>query len=209
MISFLTGELRNIYRENSSIELDVSGVGYEVVLPVFVLDSLLNSSLDVGQEITLEIYFHSTERSPKPLLVGFFNQLEKRFFLKIIQVEGIGPLKAVSALIFPVSVIAQAIENEDSTILNQMPGIGSRAAQKMIATLKGNLMEIIAEVGNSGPSSSQEYNVRDSALEILVGLGFRESEALNKINEVLKEKSEVSENVEDIIREVFKSNQEN
>ena len=70
-------------------------------------------------------------------------------------------------------------------------------------------MEIIAEVGNSGPSSSQEYNVRDSALEILVGLGFRESEALNKINEVLKEKSEVSENVEDIIREVFKSNQEN
>ena len=42
MISFLTGELRNIYRENSSIELDVSGVGYEVVLPVFVLDSLLN-----------------------------------------------------------------------------------------------------------------------------------------------------------------------
>ncbi len=209
MISFLTGELRNIYRENSSIELDVSGVGYEVVLPVFVLDSLLNSSLDVGQEITLEIYFHSTERSPKPLLVGFFNQLEKRFFLKIIQVEGIGPLKAVSALIFPVSVIAQAIENEDSTILNQMPGIGSRAAQKMIATLKGKLMEIIAEVGNSSPSSSQEYNVRDSALEILVGLGFRESEALNKINEVLKEKSEVSENVEDIIREVFKSNQEN
>ena len=209
MISFLTGELRNIYRENSSIELDVSGVGYEVVLPVFVLDSLLNSSLDVGQEITLEIYFHSTERSPKPLLVGFFNQLEKRFFLKIIQVEGIGPLKAVSALIFPVSVIAQAIENEDSTILNQMPGIGSRAAQKMIATLKGKLMEITAEVGNSGPSSSQEYNVRDSALEILVGLGFRESEALNKINEVLKEKSEVSENVEDIIREVFKSNQEN
>ena len=209
MISFLTGELRNIYRDNSSIELDESGVGYEVLFPVFVLDSLLNSSLDVGQEITLEIYFHSTERSPKPLLVGFFNQLEKRFFLKIIQVEGIGPLKAVSALIFPVSVIAQAIENEDSTILNQMPGIGSRAAQKMIATLKGKLMEIIAEVGNSGPSSSQEYNVRDSALEILVGLGFRESEALNKINEVLKEKSEVSENVEDIIREVFKSNQEN
>ena len=209
MISFLTGELRNIHKESSTIELDVAGVGYEIVLPVFVLDSLLNSSLDIGQKLTLEIYFHSTERAPKPLLVGFFNQLEKRFFLKIIQVEGIGPLKAVSALIFPVSVIAQAIENEDSTILNQMPGIGSRAAQKMIATLKGKLMEIIAEVGNSGPSSSQEYNVRDSALEILVGLGFRESEALNKINEVLKEKSEVSENVEDIIREVFKSNQEN
>ena len=208
MISFLKGELRNIYKESSSIELNVAGVGYEIVLPVFVLDSLLNSSLDIGQKLTLEIYFHSTERAPKPLLVGFFNQLEKRFFLKIIQVEGIGPLKAVSALIFPVSVIAQAIENEDSTILNQMPGIGSRAAQKMIATLKGKLMEIIAEVGSS-PSSGQDYNIRDSVLEILVGLGFKESDALIKINQVIKENSEISENVEDIIREIFKSTQEN
>ena len=208
MISFLTGELRNIHKESSSIELNVAGVGYEIVLPVFVLDSLLNSSLDIGQKLTLEIYFHSTERAPKPLLVGFFNQLEKRFFLKIIQVEGIGPLKAVSALIFPVSVIAQAIENEDSTILNQMPGIGSRAAQKMIATLKGKLMEIIAEVGSS-PSSGQDYNIRDSVLEILVGLGFKESDALIKINQVIKENSEISENVEDIIREIFKSTQEN
>ena len=208
MISFLKGELRNIYKESSSIELNVAGVGYEIVLPVFVLDSLLNSSLDIGQKLTLEIYFHSTERAPKPLLVGFFNQLEKRFFLKIIQVEGIGPLKAVSALIFPVSVIAQAIENEDSTILNQMPGIGSRAAQKMIATLKGKLMEIIAEVGSS-PSSGQDYNIRDSVLEILVGLGFKESDALIKINQVIKENSEISENVEDIIREIFKSTKEN
>lgn len=209
MISFLTGELRNIHKESSTIELDVAGVGYEIVLPVFVLDSLLNSSLDIGQKLTLEIYFHSTERAPKPLLVGFFNQLEKRFFLKIIQVEGIGPLKAVSALIFPVSVIAQAIENEDSTILNQMPGIGSRAAQKMIATLKGKLMEIIAEVGSSSPSSGQDYNIRDNVLEILVGLGFKESDALIKINQVIKENSEISENVEDIIREIFKSTQEN
>ena len=208
MISFLTGELRNIHKESSTIELDVAGVGYEIVVAGFVLDSLLNSSLDIGQKLTLEIYFHSTERAPKPLLVGFFNQLEKRFFLKIIQVEGIGPLKAVSALIFPVSVIAQAIENEDSTILNQMPGIGSRAAQKMIATLKGKLMEIIAEVGSS-PSSGQDYNIRDSVLEILVGLGFKESDALIKINQVIKENSEISENVEDIIREIFKSTKEN
>ena len=209
MISFLTGELRNILKESSTIELDVAGVGYEIVLPVFVLDSLLNSSLDIGQKLTLEIYFHSTERAPKPLLVGFFNQLEKRFFLKIIQVEGIGPLKAVSALIFPVSVIAQAIENEDSTILNQMPGIGSRAAQKMIATLKGKLMEIIAELGSSSPSSGQDYNIRDSVLEIFEGLGFKESDALIKINQVIKENSEISENVEDIIREIFKSTKEN
>jgi hypothetical protein len=42
-----------------------------------------------------------------------------------------------------------------------------------------------------------------------VGLGFKESDALIKINQVIKENSEISENVEDIIREIFKSTKEN
>jgi Holliday junction DNA helicase RuvA len=85
MISFLTGKIRNIQSESSIIELDVSGVGYEIVLPVFVMDSISDSSLTKGSELTFEIYYHSTERSPKPLLVGFSNKLEKLFFQKIIK----------------------------------------------------------------------------------------------------------------------------
>ena len=156
--------------------------------------------------MTLEIYFHSTERAPKPLLVGFFNQLEKRFFLKIIQVEGVGPLKAVSCLIFPVAVVSQAIENEDLTVLNQMPGIGARAAQKMIATLKGKLLEIISEVQSSQTESASDIKVRDQALQILTGLGLKEPDAIIKMNEVFKSNPELSEDVEGIIREVFKEN---
>ena len=142
MISFLTGEIRNIFPEKSIVEINVSGVGYEVSLPTFVMDEVINVGKKNGEKINLEIYYHSTERSPKPLLVGFNNQLEKLFFEKIIQVEGVGPLKAVSALIFPVAIVSQAIEDEDISILNQMPGIGARAAQKMIATLKLSLIHI-------------------------------------------------------------------
>jgi len=207
MISFLTGKVRSVKKESSIIELDVSGVGYEIALPSFVLDSVINSNIKIDKELSLEIYYHSTERSPKPLLVGFTNQIEKKFFLKIIQVEGIGPLKATSALIFPVAVVAQAIENEDLAVLNQMPGIGARAAQKMIATLKGKLMEIISEVRSENSDRTQNYRFRDDALGILVGLGFKEPDALNNISEVIKDNPELSENVEEIIREIFKSNQ--
>jgi len=205
MISFLTGKIRNIQSESSIIELDVSGVGYEIVLPVFVMDSISDSSLTKGSELTFEIYYHSTERSPKPLLVGFSNKLEKLFFQKIIQVEGVGPLKAVSSLIFPVAVISQAIENEDLTVLNQMPGIGARAAQKMIATLKGKLMEIIGEVQSIDLVGGKDLKIRDQALEILKGLGFKESDAIIKMNEVVSEKPELSENLEELIREIFKA----
>ena len=206
MISFLTGEIRNIFPEKSIIEINVSGVGYEVSLPRFVMDEVINNGKKNGEKINLEIYYHSTERSPKPLLVGFNNQLEKLFFEKIIQVEGVGPLKAVSALIFPVAIVSQAIEDEDITILNQMPGIGARAAQKMIATLKGKLIDIISDSRSSlNAGNSNKNALRDDIVEILVGLGFKESDAIIKINEVISEKPELKDNLEEIIREIFKS----
>jgi len=206
MISFLTGEIRNIFPEKSIIEINVSGVGYEVSLPTFVMDEVINVGKKNGEKINLEIYFHSTERSPKPLLVGFNNQLEKLFFEKIIQVEGVGPLKAVSALIFPVAIVSQAIEDEDISILNQMPGIGARAAQKMIATLKGKLIDIISDSRSSlNATDSNKNALRDDIVEILVGLGFKESDAIIKINEVISEKPELKDNLEEIIREIFKS----
>ena len=206
MISFLTGEIRNIFPEKSIIEIIVSGVGYEVSLPTFVMDEVINSGKKNGEKINLEIYYHSTERSPKPLLVGFNNQLEKLFFEKIIQVEGVGPLKAVSALIFPVAIVSQAIEDEDISILNQMPGIGARAAQKMIATLKGKLIDIISDSRSSlNATDSNKNALRDDIVEILVGLGFKESDAIIKINEVISEKPELTDNLEEIIREIFKS----
>ena len=206
MISFLTGEIRNIFPEKSIIEINVSGVGYEVSLPTFVMDEVINVGKKNGEKINLEIYYHSTERSPKPLLVGFNNQLEKLFFEKIIQVEGVGPLKAVSALIFPVAIVSQAIEDEDITILNQMPGIGARAAQKMIATLKGKLIDIISDSRSSlNAGNSNKNALRDDIVEILVGLGFKESDAIIKINEVISEKPELTDNLEEIIREIFKS----
>ena len=206
MISFLTGEIRNIFPEKSIIEINVSGVGYEVSLPTFVMDEVINVGKKNGEKINLEIYYHSTERSPKPLLVGFNNQLEKLFFEKIIQVEGVGPLKAVSALIFPVAIVSQAIEDEDISILNQMPVIGARAAQKMIATLKGKLIDIISDSRSSlNAANSSKSALRDDVVEILVGLGFKESDAIIKINEVISEKPELQDNLEEIIREIFKS----
>ena len=87
-----------------------------------------------------------------------------------------------------------------------MPGIGARAAQKMIATLKGKLIDIISESRSSlNDSDSNKNALRDDIVEILVGLGFKESDAIIKINEVISEKPELKDNLEEIIREIFKS----
>jgi hypothetical protein len=53
---------------------------------------------------------------------------------------------------------------------------------------------------------SSDIKVRDQALQILTGLGLKEPDAIIKMNEVFKSNPELSEDVEGIIREVFKEN---
>ena len=75
----------------------------------------------------------------------------------------------------------------------------------MIATLKGKLIDIISESRSANKSESSEYVLRDEVVEILVGLGFKESDAIIKMNEVISNNPEIKDNLEEIIREIFKS----
>ena len=106
MIGYLQGKL--LKREEDRILLLAGHVGYDVILPAVVMASLQNTQKD--DEISLYIYYHQTERQPKPVLIGFNTEAEKEFFQLFITVEAIGPLKAVKALDIPVAYIARAIE---------------------------------------------------------------------------------------------------
>jgi holliday junction DNA helicase RuvA len=87
--------------------------------------------------VRLYIYYHVTERQPKPVLIGFATLADKAFFQLFISVAAIGPMKAVKALVRPVPEIAAAIEEKQVSVLSKLPGIGTRTAEKIIATLHG------------------------------------------------------------------------
>jgi Holliday junction DNA helicase RuvA len=208
MISYITGTIRSLTREPGRAVVIAGGVGYEISLPTYVYQSLANDGIGEGSQVELEIYYHVTERQPKPMLVGFRHPSEKRFFEQLIQVEGIGPAKAASALVFPVSTIATAIENEDLGSLQRLPGIGSRAAQKIVATLRGKVAATallvdagISEQGQTPPPS----DARSEAIEALVTLGYRPTEAQDKVDAVLRQTPEAADDLQDLMREVFKA----
>jgi Holliday junction DNA helicase RuvA len=208
MISYITGTIRSLTREPGRAVVIAGGVGYEISLPTYVYQSLANDGIGEGSQVELEIYYHVTERQPKPMLVGFRHPSEKRFFEQLIQVEGIGPAKAASALVFPVSTIATAIENEDLGSLQRLPGIGSRAAQKIVATLRGKVAATallvdagISEQGQTPPPS----DARLEAIEALVTLGYRPTEAQDKVDAVLRQTPEAADDLQDLMREVFKA----
>ena len=208
MINYLTGTIRNITRDHAKAVVVAGGVGYEVSLPTYVYQSLANDGIGAGSEVELEIYYHVTERQPKPMLVGFRHPSEKEFFEQLIQVEGIGPAKAAAALVFPVSTIASAIETEDFGALQRLPGIGSRAAQKIVATLRGKVAAtaLLQDAGISEQGHTQPpVDARSEAVDALVTLGYRPTEARDKVEDAIRRAPEVVDDPQVLMREVFRA----
>ena len=186
--------------------IDVGGVGYEVLLPMFVMRSLIDSQKQVNDTITLQTYYHVTDRQPRPVLVGFNNEIEKRFFEKLIEVEGLGPSKAAKAFVFSVSTVANAIEDGDARLLQSMPGIGGRAAQKIIATLKEKVAEfaLLKDEGYDSVPRVIRRDMHSEAIEVLTGLGYKQAEAKTKVDAILEMQPDIKV-VEELIREVFRA----
>ncbi len=206
MIISLEGVVRRINSDTSRIVLNVNGVGYEVVLPYFCLRALEDRHVEVGSPLTLEIYYHATDRQPKPLLIGFNKESERTFFEKLLDVEGVGPTRAARALVFSVSRVAEAIENEDIGFLTKMPEIGDRLARKMVATLRGKVAEwaLLKDEGYATVPKAAAPDLRDEATAILVTLGYKKPEAQAKVAEAVKANGSLK-TAEELIREVFRA----
>ncbi len=201
MIGYLEGKL--LKKETDRVLVLANQIGYEVLLPVIVMESF--QTKNIGDKISLYIYHQQTERQPKPVLIGFNLEVEKEFFQYFISVEDIGPLKAVKALNIPVREIARAIELKEIDRLRQLKGIGSRTAQKIIATLHGK-MEKFALIRKT---EKKEVTIGENFLmqvqDVLINqLGYRVVEAKRMIAEAMKRNSTIS-TPEELFEEVYHS----
>ncbi|HEU4752020.1 MAG TPA: OB-fold domain-containing protein, partial [Armatimonadota bacterium] len=85
MIAYLRGAVRHL--DESSVVLDVGGLGYEVLLPSIEAKALrtrlfreADGTEIEGREAALWIYYHVAERQPRPLLIGFHERANREFF---------------------------------------------------------------------------------------------------------------------------------
>ncbi|MBA4366349.1 MAG: Holliday junction DNA helicase RuvA [Desulfobacterium sp.] len=203
MIGYLEGSLLNKYEDR--ILLLVNHVGYEVLLPSFVMDTLEGKA--IGEQVSVHIYYYQTERQPKPTLIGFNLEAEKEFFQYFISVEAIGPIKAAKALTISIREIARAIETNDVETLKQLKGIGTRTAQKIIATLKGRVEKFALirkeeEVEKSESTFTGDFTVQ--VFEVLVNqLGHKAVDAKLLIKKALDRQPSIS-TPEELFDEVYR-----
>ena len=168
MIGFLKGILHT--SSNSSLILDVLGVGYRVSCPLPVLLSALPGD-------SLSLFIHTHVREDQLTLYGFKDEEELFLFEKLTSVSGIGPKSALAMLsVHSPSSLADAVERSDGEALSHTPGVGKKTAEKIILELKGKLTHLIGK------------EMSDTTLEVrmaLESLGYSSKEihtALKDIN---------------------------
>jgi Holliday junction DNA helicase RuvA len=180
MISALTGELSQV--DDDRIHLQVGPMLCELLVPAADVGTLRGQ---IGQEMTFHTVFYlegdSSGGNIEPRLVGFLRPEDRAFFQLFITVKGIGPKKALRALVLPVGQIAQAIESKDARALCELPQIGKRMAELIVAELAGKVEKFALdgyEKGGMRPlPPSRRTPAEEDAIAALVVLGERRGDA--------------------------------
>ena len=200
MIGYLEGKI--LKKEEDRVLVLANQIGYEVLLPAIVMKSLQKKN--IGEEISLYIFFQQTERQPKPVLIGFNLEVEKEFFQHFISVEAIGPLKAVRALSIPVREIANAIESGEINKLAQLKGIGRRTAQKIIATLEGKMGKFALIRPDDYQEAPPDTDFSKQVLDVMIKqLGHRTADARRMIDKAFKRNRSIT-TAEELFDEVYR-----
>lgn len=203
MITYLKGKL--LKKEEDRIVVFINGVGYDVRLPYIIRQTYNRKKAgEDGKEVELFISYQQSEKQPKPLLIGFNFEAEREFFERFIEVEDIGPIKAVRALTLPIPKIARAIEERDIKTLKTLKGIGARTAEKVVASLNGKVGKFALMREDMVQIPEEPEDLKRQVQEVLIKqLGHGKTEAKRMVNEAIKRKPDAS-TAEQLFEEVYR-----
>lgn len=171
MYAYIKGNISEINPTN--IVVDNNGIGYEVVVAN-------PYEYQLNEEKT--VYISQQVREDSNILYGFSNKEQKKVFLLLLKVKGVGPKSALAILAGGTSAeIIGAIENQDAVYLTKFPGIGKKSAQQIILDLQGKVDFSMTSISGA-PSAVNNY--LSDAMLALEALGYSKKE-LAKIEKKL------------------------
>ncbi len=210
MIEYLSGEVRD--KGPTGVVIDVRGVGYGVTVPLSTL-----YQMGSGPELCcLWIHTHVKEDTFK--LFGFLTKEERLAFQTLIAINGVGPKVAIAILsTLSINDLHDAAVQENPEILQVVPGIGKRTAEKILVELKAKVdklphlaQESLPQKGGQVDLGLQEASAsrdrqRDQRLldvrSALQNLSFKDKEIEPILGRLRKDYSD--EPFEDLVRQAL------
>jgi Holliday junction DNA helicase RuvA len=184
MIASLTGTVQKI--ESNSLIIHIGGVGLRVYVPRTVLEDVGGT----GRRITL--YTHLQVREDDLSLFGFETEDDLNLFEVLLGVNGVGPKVALAILgsLSP-ELLKGAIMREDAVVLQRVPGIGKKTAERIMFHLRDKL-----DLGGATSTLALVSDVDADVIDILTGLGFSIIEAQSALQHVPREVSAMDDRVQ-------------
>jgi len=197
MIDFISGVIAD--KSPGRVVVQNNGIGYNLQISVNTYEHLPHP----GETVNLKTYLHVREDNIQ--LYAFSQEVERKVFLGLISVSGIGPKMAVGILSgIKVYELIQAIQHGDEQRLNAISGVGKKTAQRLIVELREKFMQL----GLLEDQHLAEYQplklsaVEEEAALALLSLGYRK-QAVEK--SILKVRSTGDgQSVEELVKQALK-----
>ena len=175
MIATLSGTVKSLTPDRAIIE--VGGVGMNVLI-----NAHTSNSLTVGAPANL--FTSLVVREDSLTLFGFSDEPSRVLFELVQTVSGIGPKVALSILgALTPSELAHAVNTENISAIEKVPGIGKKGAQRLILELKSK----INDFGQGLYTRSHQPVWREQLTSALISLGFSAKDSDDAINSVLSD----------------------
>ena len=186
MYEYIKGILTKITAKY--IVVETAGIGYLLhVANPYAYSGKMN------QEV--QVYLHQVVREDAHLLYGFVTEEEKKLFLNLISVSGIGPVSALAIIAADDNAgLVQAIESKNITYLTKFPKIGKKTAQQMVLDLEGKInLDLEDALAQTNAKVSEENQALEEAMEAMLALGYKATE-LKKIKKFFEGTTDTAEN---------------
>ena len=178
MIATLSGIVKSLSPDRAIIE--VGGVGMSVLI-----NAHTSAALTMGAHANL--YTSLVVREDSLTLFGFSDEPSRVLFELVQTVSGIGPKVALSILgALTPSELAHAVNTENVSAIEKVPGIGKKGAQRLILELKSKM----SDFSQGTYTRSHQPVWREQLTSALVSLGFSAKDSDDAINSVLSEISQ-------------------
>ena len=194
MISFIKGKKLEI--DPTKIIIDVNGIGYELKIS-------LRTYSEIKEYSVVNLFTHLQVKEDSHTLFGFYDKSERKTFLSLLSISGVGPSTAIMILSsLSSSELNSAIISSDVLTIKSVKGIGLKTAERIILELKDKILKNLNQKNPNNFLVERDNTIKNEALSALSSLGISKNVVNNHIDRVLDSNNNIS--LEDLIREVLK-----
>lgn len=177
MIGYVYGKV--MYNDGNLLLVENGGIGYEITCSSAAFCRMMEKR-EGG------IYTYTQVKEDGIALFGFDTIEEKKMFLKLISVSGVGAKMGVTVLgSMNLKDLALAIATSDVKSLSRVKGLGKKTAERIIVELREKVSAEDTEPLPAGVAPAASGSDAENAVTALMSLGYNRVTSVKAVNAAL------------------------